>query len=141
MGDDAGCTGVETGGRLQIAKLAFEIIINVASIPIRKRRGLTDDYAMVSVQICSNKRNRLLVSSNHHNEADARMEAELWVAANPHRRMEVVARLRLVDNAGLDREYLVVEDLTTTPPRHASPPPHNFGISRGDVVPNKVKAA
>lgn len=141
MGDDAGCTGVETGGRLQIAILAFEIIINVASIPIRKRGGLTDDYAMVSVQICSNKRNRMLVSSNHHNEADARMEAELWVAANPHRRMEVVARLRLVDNAGLDREYLVVEDLTTTPPRHASTPPHNFGISRGDVVPNKVKAA
>ena len=73
---------------------------------------------MVSVQICSNKRSRLLVSSDQRNEAAARMEAELWVAANPRRRMEVVARLRLVDNAGLDREYLVVEDLTSTPPRH-----------------------
>jgi hypothetical protein len=96
---------------------------------------------MVSVQICSSKRNRMLVSSNHQNEANARMEAELWVAANPRRRLEVVARLRLVDNAGLDREYLVVEDLTTTPPRHGSPLPHNFAISRGDVVPSKVKAA
>lgn len=83
----------------------------------------------------------MLVSSNHQNEADARMEAELWVAANPRKRLEVVARLRLVDNAGLDREYLVVEDLTTPHPRHRSPLPHNFGISRGDVIPSKVKAA
>ena len=44
---------------------------------------------MVSVQICSHKRSRLLVSSDQRNEAAARMEAELWVAANPHRRMEV----------------------------------------------------
>jgi hypothetical protein len=55
--------------------------------------------------------------------------------------MEVVARLRLVDNAGLDREYLVVEDLTNTPPRHESPLPHNFGISSGDIVRTKMKAA
>ena len=96
---------------------------------------------MVSVQICSHKRSRMLVSSDQQNEAAARMEAELWVAANPRRRMEVVARLRLVDNAGLDREYLVVEDLTTTPPRHESPLPHNFGISSGDIVRTKMKAA
>lgn len=96
---------------------------------------------MVSVQICSHKRSRLLVSSDQQNEAAARMEAELWVAANPHRRMEVVARLRLVDNAGLDREYLVVEDLTKTPPRHQSPHPHNFGVSSGDLVLHKINAA
>lgn len=96
---------------------------------------------MVSVQICSNKRSRLLVSSDQRNEAAARMEAELWVAANPRRRMEVVARLRLVDNAGLDREYLVVEDLTSTPPRHPNSLPHNFGVSSGDLVLHKIKAA
>ena len=96
---------------------------------------------MVSVQICSNRRNRMLVSSDQQNEITARAEAELWVAANPHRRMEVVARLRLVDNAGLDREYLVVEDLTSTPPRRENPRPYNFGTSRGDIVPSKVKAA
>ena len=83
----------------------------------------------------------MLVSSDHQNEVTARTEAELWVAAYPHRRMEVVARLRLVDNAGLDREYLVVEDLTSTPPRHGNPMPHNFGISRGDTVPVRIKAA
>jgi len=83
----------------------------------------------------------MLVSSDQQNEAVARMEAELWVAANPRRRMEVVARLRLVDNAGLDREYLVVEDLTNTPPRHESPLPHNFGISSGDLVLHKINAA
>ncbi|MFM7187268.1 MAG: hypothetical protein ACKO14_05580 [Armatimonadota bacterium] len=83
----------------------------------------------------------MLVSSDQPIEANARMEAELWVAANTRRRLEVVARLRLVDNAGLDREYLVVEDLTTSPPRHGSPLPHNFGISRGDVVPAKKTAA
>lgn len=96
---------------------------------------------MVSVQICSHKRSRLLVSSDQQNEAAARMEAELWVAANPRRRMEVVARLRLVDNAGLDREYLVVEDLTATPPRHQDPLSHNFGVSSGDLVLHKIKAA
>ncbi len=96
---------------------------------------------MVSVQICSHKRSRLLVSSDQQNEAAARMEAELWVAANPRRRMEVVARLRLVDNAGLDREYLVVEDLTATPPRHQDPLPHNFGVSSGDLVLHKINAA
>jgi len=96
---------------------------------------------MVSVQICSHKRNRLLVSSDQQSEAAARMEAELWVAANPRRRMEVVARLRLVDNAGLDREYLVVEDLTSTPPRHGNPLPHNFGVSRGDIVIHTIKTA
>jgi len=83
----------------------------------------------------------MLVSSDLQNEVTARTEAELWVAAYPQRRMEVVARLRLVDNAGLDREYLVVEDLTSTPPRHGNPMPHNFGISRGDNVPVRIKAA
>lgn len=83
----------------------------------------------------------MLVSSDHQNEADARREAELWVAANPRRRLEVIARLRLVDSAGLDREYLVVEDLTMTPPRQGNPLPHNFGISRGDVVQSSVKVA
>ena len=83
----------------------------------------------------------MLVSSDQQNEAVARMEAELWVAANPRRRMEVVARLRLVDNAGLDREYLVVEDLTNTPPRPKNPLPHNFGISSGDLVLHKINAA
>lgn len=83
----------------------------------------------------------MLVSSDQSNEAAARTEAELWVAANPHRRMEIVARLRLVDNAGLDREYLVVEELASTPPRRSSPLPHNFGVSRGDIVVDKVNAA
>ncbi len=108
---------------------------------MRKRCYQADDKAMVRVQVCSNKRNRMLVSSSHPNEDDARMEAELWVAANPRRRLEIVARLRLVDNLGLDREYLVVEDVASTRPLHRNPQPHNFGVSRGDVVPSSVKAA
>lgn len=83
----------------------------------------------------------MLVSSDLSNDVDARAEAELWVAANPRRKMEVVARLRLVDNIGLDREYLVVEEMSNTPPRREHPSPHNFGISRGDAVPTFVKAA
>jgi hypothetical protein len=31
--------------------------------------------------------------------------------------------------------------LTSTPPRHKSPLPHNFGISSGDNVRTQMKAA
>lgn len=87
---------------------------------------------MISIQVCSYKRNRLLVSSDVDNTLTAREETDLWLSNQPARKLDFVARLRLVDVNGYDREFVVVESQYVSPMEPESCETSPFGTSRGD---------
>lgn len=88
---------------------------------------------MISIQVCSYKRNRLLVSSDVDDTLTAREETNVWLSQQPDRKLDFVTRLRLVDINGYDREFVVVEAQSISPLEPESCETSSFGTSRGDV--------